>query len=119
MRTALSTVGASLALTVLAACGSGAPRPSPSPSGIGAQVKGMEQDMETMREANAAVNDLIRASGDCDAAKPLIPAAYARLDEIARKMQTGSGQQTLDSLLCVGAAAAHFAGNEWQEVPRA
>jgi len=98
VRTAFSTVGASLALTVLAACGSGAPRPSPSPSGIGAQVKGMEQDMETMREANAAVNDLIRASGDCDAAKPLIAAANARLDEIARKMQTGSGQQTLDSL---------------------
>jgi hypothetical protein len=90
--------GASLAFSVLAACGGGGPKPSPSPSGVGAQVKGMEQDIEAMREANAAVNDLIRASGDCDAAKPLIPAANARLDEIARKMKTGAGQQTLDSL---------------------
>ena len=98
MKSPFSAGGAALALTVLAACGAGGPRPSPSPSGIGAQVKGMEQDMETMREANAAVNDLIRASGDCDSAKPLIGAANARLDEIARKMKTGAGQQTLDSL---------------------
>jgi hypothetical protein len=98
VKSAFFAAGPALALTVLAACGAGGPKPSPSPSGIGAQVKGMEQDMETMREANAAVNDLIRASGDCDSARPLIGAAHARLDEIARKMQTGAGQQTLDSL---------------------
>jgi hypothetical protein len=87
-------------VTLLAsvACGGGAPKPSPSPSGVGAQVKAMEQDIETMREANAAVNDLIRASGDCESAKPLIPAANARLDEIARKIKTGAGQQTVESL---------------------
>ena len=94
----LSAAGPLLALTVLAACGAGGPKPSPSPSGIGAQVKGMEQDIATMAEANAAVNDLIRASGDCDSARPLIRAANARLDEIASRMQTGAGQQTLDSL---------------------
>jgi hypothetical protein len=88
---------AGLFLTSMA-CGAGAPKPSPSPSGVGAQAKAMEQDIETMREANAAVNDLIRASGDCDSAKPLIPAATARLDEIARKMTTGTGQQTVESL---------------------
>ena len=98
MKRPLSAAGALLALTVLAGCGAGGPKPSPSPSGVGAQVKAMEQDIETMREANAAVNDLIRASGDCDSARPLIPAANARLDEVARKMQTGAGQQTLDSL---------------------
>jgi hypothetical protein len=90
---------AALALTLAAvACGGGAPKPSPSPSGVGAQVKAIEQDLDTMREANAAVNDLIRASGDCDSAKPLIPAANARLDEIARKVKTGAGQQTIESL---------------------
>jgi outer membrane murein-binding lipoprotein Lpp len=86
------------ALLLLAACGAGKPEPSPSPSGVGAQVKGMEQDMGTMREAIAAANDVIRASGDCDAARPLIAAANSRLDEAARKIQTGAGQQTLDAL---------------------
>jgi hypothetical protein len=90
---------AALALTLSSvACGGGAPKPSPSPSGVGAQVKAIEQDLDTMREANAAVNDLIRASGDCDSAKPLIPAANARLDEIARKVKTGAGEQTIESL---------------------
>jgi len=54
--------------------------------------------MGTMREAVAASNDVIRASGDCDAARPLIAAANARLEEAARKIQTGAGQQTLDAL---------------------
>ena len=86
-----------VALT-MAACGSGKPEPSPSPSGLGAQVKAMEQDMNTMREANAAATDVIRAAGDCDAARPLIPAANARLDEAQRKVQTATGQQTLEAL---------------------
>jgi len=80
-----------------AACG-GKPTPSPSPSGLGAQVKAMEEDMSTMREANAAADDVIRAAGDCDAARPLIPAANARLDEAARKVQTATGRQTLEAL---------------------
>jgi L-asparaginase/Glu-tRNA(Gln) amidotransferase subunit D len=83
---------------VLVACGLGKPAPSPSPSGIGAVVKAMEQDINTMREANAAANEVIRASGDCDVARPLIPAANARLDEARRKVQTSTGQQTLDAL---------------------
>jgi len=83
---------------VMTACGGGKPAPSPSPSGIGAQVKAMEQDINMMAEANAAANDVIRAAGDCDAARPLIPAANARLDEAQRKVQTATGQQTLDAL---------------------
>jgi len=83
---------------VLTTCGIGKPAPSPSPSGIGAVVKGMEQDMNTLHEANAAANEVIRAAGDCDAARPLIPAANARLDEAQRKVQTSTGQQTLDAL---------------------
>jgi hypothetical protein len=94
----VSAAAAALALAALAACGLGAPKPSPSPSGIGAQVKAMEQDLVFIAEANAAANDVIRAAGDCDAARPLIPAATARLDEAARKVQTGSGKQTLEAL---------------------
>jgi len=83
---------------VMTACGGGKPAPSPSPSGIGAQVKAMEQDINMMAEANAAANDVIRAAGDCDAARPLIPAANARLDEAQRKVQTATGRTTLEAL---------------------
>lgn len=97
MRAAL---GASLLLSLAAAAcgGGGKPQPSPSSSGVGAQVKAMEMDISTMREATAAANDVIRAAGDCDAARPLIAAANARLDEAARKVQTGAGQQDLAAL---------------------
>jgi L-asparaginase/Glu-tRNA(Gln) amidotransferase subunit D len=83
---------------VLMGCGLGKPAPSPSPSGIGAVVKAMEQDINVMHEANAAASEVIRAAGDCDAARPLIPAANARLDEAQRKVQTSTGRQTLDAL---------------------
>ena len=97
MRPARAVASTVLGL-VLVACGLGKPAPSPSPSGIGAVVKAMEQDIGTMREANAAANEVIRAAGDCDAARPLIPAANARLDEAQRKVQTSTGRQTLDAL---------------------
>lgn len=92
------TPAAIAALVLGVGCGAGQPKPSPTPSGIGAQVKAMEQDMATMREANGAANDVIRAAGDCDAARPLIPAANARLDEAARQVQTATGRQTLEAL---------------------
>ena len=86
-----------IALVALA-CGAGKPAPSPSPSGLGAELKAMEMDMNTMAAANAAASDVIRASGDCDAARPLIAAANARLDEAQRKVQTSTGRTTLDAL---------------------
>jgi hypothetical protein len=93
------TAGAGIvAVLALAACGAGQPAPSPSPSGLGAELKAMELDMNTMREANAAADDVIRASGDCDAARPLIAAANARLDDTQRKLQTATGKQTLEAL---------------------
>lgn len=91
-------IAVAVTVLVMSACGGGKPAPSPSPSGLGAQVKAMEMDMNTMKEANAAASDVIRASGDCDAARPLIAAANARLDEAQRKVQTSTGQQTLDAL---------------------
>ena len=98
MRRARAVVSAALLGLVLVACGMGKPAPSPSPSGVGAVVKAMEQDINVMHEANAAASEVIRAAGDCDAARPLIPAANARLDEAQRKVQTSTGQQTLDAL---------------------
>ena len=95
MKRGVAVAGIALVMT---ACGGGKPAPSPSPSGLGAQLKAMEQDMNTMAAANAAANEVIRAAGDCDAARPLIPAANARLDEAQRKVQTATGRTTLDAL---------------------
>jgi outer membrane murein-binding lipoprotein Lpp len=91
-------IAVAVTLLVMSACGGGKPAPSPSPSGLGAQVKAMEMDMNTMKEANAAASDVIRAAGDCDAARPLIAAANARLDEAQRKVQTSTGMTTLEAL---------------------
>jgi hypothetical protein len=91
-------IAVAVSLFVMSACGGGKPAPSPSPSGVGAVLKAMEMDMNTMKEANAAASDVIRASGDCDAARPLIAAANARLDEAQRKVQTSTGRTTLDAL---------------------
>jgi hypothetical protein len=79
-------------------CGGGTPEPSPSPSGIGAQVKAIEMDTAAMRDANGVANEVIRVAGDCDAARPLIGPAQARLDEIGQRVKTSTGQQTLDAL---------------------
>ena len=95
MKRAIAVAGFALVMT---ACGGGKPAPSPSPSGLGAELKAMEMDMNTMAAANAAASDVIRASGDCDAARPLIATANARLDEAARKVQTATGRTTLDAL---------------------
>lgn len=97
MTQALAVATATVLAVALSGCG-GKPAPSPSPSGLGGQVKAMEEDIAVSREANAAADEVIRAAGDCDAAKPLIPAANARLDEAARKVQTATGRQTLEAL---------------------
>ena len=93
-----------LAFALFAAgCGGRAPEPSPSPSSLkdkplGAVAEDIERDTITMREANDAANEVIRQAGDCDAARPLIPAAVARLDDVDRRLRTATGHQTLDAL---------------------
>jgi hypothetical protein len=86
------------AAVLWAGCGAGAPKPSPSPSGVGAQVKAIEMDTAALREANGVANEVIRMAGDCDAARPLIGPAQARLEEIGQRVKTSTGQQTLDAL---------------------
>jgi hypothetical protein len=91
-------IAVAVTLLMMLACGGGKPAPSPSPSGLGAELKAMEMDMDTMRAANAAASDVIRAAGDCDAARPLIATANARLEEAERKVQTSTGRTTLEAL---------------------
>ena len=55
-------------------------------------------DTEVLREASAAVNEVVRQTGDCEAMKQALEAARSRLDEAAGEVKTVAGQATLDAL---------------------
>lgn len=84
-----------LVVLVLAAaavgCGGGA---QPERSQAGDAVA----DTQTMKEAQAAAEQVVRASGDCDAVKAAEPEALRKLDEIKGRMHTGAGQTALAAL---------------------
>ena len=49
-------------------------------------------------DASAAVNEVIRVQDDCEAARPLIPAANAALETASERVRTVTGRTTLDGL---------------------
>jgi hypothetical protein len=55
-------------------------------------------DSQTMKEATAAAEEVVRAAGDCDAVKAAAPEALRKLDEIKSRVRTGAGQTAIDSL---------------------
>lgn len=59
------------------------------------QIKG---DEETIKKASAAVNEVIRASTDCDAAKPLMAEAYKKIEEADQQVTAPATHQTLAAL---------------------
>jgi hypothetical protein len=93
---------ASVLVAACAACGKKqdvpAQQESPDVKGLGQSTADITADTRTMGEASAAVNDVVRNAGDCDAARPLIPAATARLEDAARRIRTTTGKATLESL---------------------
>jgi hypothetical protein len=70
----------------------------PPKKGIGQQMGDVAADTALLREASAAVNEVVRNATDCDAAKVAIPAAKARLDETEPKVRTATGRTTVDAL---------------------
>ena len=97
------TVALAAALSVLA-CGGGAPRPTPSPTPslgtkpLGDMLDDVRADTEILGRANATANEVVRNAGDCEAAKPLITEARARLDEAEPKLRTAAGKTTVAAL---------------------
>lgn len=79
------------------ACGGGS-EPPPREKGLGQQAADVVADTATVKEAQGAVNDAIRATGDCDALKGLLPGAYAALDAADSKIRTATGRLTLEGL---------------------
>lgn len=70
----------------------------PKTKTIGDQRRDVESDTIVMHDAQAAVNEVIRASSDCELAKPAIAAANMKLDEAARNIRTSSGNVTLQTM---------------------
>lgn len=68
------------------------------PKTIGEQMRDVEADTQVMHDAQAAVNEVIRNSLDCDLAKPSIAAAIMKIDEAARHIRTTAGNATLDTM---------------------
>lgn len=65
---------------------------------IGQQTADISSDTRVLGEASAAVNAVIRVQDDCEAAKPLIPAANAALATASERVRTITGRTTLDGL---------------------
>jgi len=61
-------------------------------------IDNVDHDAEAMRKASAAVNQVIRNSPDCTAAKPLMPEAYERIEEARRVVKAAASQQVLNML---------------------
>ena len=62
------------------------------------QIENIKGDEETVKRASAVVNEVIRNSADCDAAKPLIPEAYRRIEDARNAVQAPAARATLDML---------------------
>jgi len=61
-------------------------------------IQKINQDTEILQGVNGAVNEVIRNQTDCDAAKPLIPEAYQKIDEARKQVTAPATQVTLDAL---------------------
>lgn len=65
---------------------------------LGQQVGDIGSDMHVLRDASAAVNEVIRVQDDCELARPAIPKAQAALDEAEKRVRTVAGRASLDAL---------------------
>jgi hypothetical protein len=81
----------------LLACSSGK-APEADKKDLGTEVGETAADTQALREASAAVNEVIRAGTDCEAARPAIAAAKQKLDDVDRALKTATGKVTLASL---------------------
>ena len=66
--------------------------------GLGQQVGDTISDTRLMKEANAAVNQIIRNAADCEVVKASIDDVNRKLDEVAAKIHTATGMTMLETL---------------------
>jgi hypothetical protein len=94
----MKAVAGAAALLLLPALASGCKKSKDEPKTIGEQMRDVENDTQVMHDAQGAVNEVIRASSDCEMAKPAIAAANMKLDEVARHVRTVAANATLDTM---------------------
>ena len=92
-----------LAAAIAAACGGGRPKPTPSPSSapdkpIGDALGDTTWDTRVLGEASAAANEVVRSAGDCDAVRPILAEAKAKLNQAEPRLRTISGHGALDAM---------------------
>jgi hypothetical protein len=66
--------------------------------GLGQNTADITSDTSVLREAQGAVNEVVRNAGDCEMAKPHIATATVKLDDAEKNLRTVSGRTTLDAL---------------------
>jgi hypothetical protein len=64
----------------------------------GAATANVASDTRVLKQAQDAVNEVLRNAADCDAAKAALATAQSALDEADRNVRTPTGQQTLQTL---------------------
>jgi hypothetical protein len=67
-------------------------------AGLGAATGNAAADTAVLGEAQAAVNVVIRAATDCEAAIAAMPAAREAIEAARTKLRTPTGQTTLNVL---------------------
>jgi hypothetical protein len=87
-----------LAAALLPLMLAGCKKSKDEPKDLGEQMRDVEVDTQVMRDTQAAVNEVIRASSDCEIAKPAIAAANMKLDEAARNIRTAAGNNSLNTM---------------------
>jgi hypothetical protein len=88
----------SVVLSGLTLACSNTSRPAPGEDSLGGQTAAITADTEVLRQAQAAVNAVVREAGNCPAANAAIPGAEQELDSAAQKVQTAAGRQSLDTM---------------------
>jgi hypothetical protein len=82
-----------LILVLVLAVGGCKSEPDPSSS-----TEKIVDDNQTLKEASAAANEVVRAAGDCEAVKAALPAARQKLSEVEGRVRTQTGKVSLAAI---------------------
>jgi hypothetical protein len=80
-----------LAILALFLALAGCKKSEPDPSSATEKIV---DDNQTLAEANAAANEVVRAAGDCEAVKAALPGARQKLSELEGRVRTQTGRVT-------------------------
>jgi cell division septation protein DedD len=74
------------------------PSPTPPPTGLAKDAADVAADTRTLKEAQAAANEVVRAVPDCEAVKAKLDEARRRLAEIKPHVRTQVGRMSLATM---------------------